>query len=45
MSLIGPIMHVKQIGFDVAGRRVAATAARASFALGDPGRVKVVGGD
>lgn len=45
MSLIGPITHVKQIGFDVAGRRVAATAARASFALGDPGRVKVVGGD
>lgn len=45
VSLIGPIGHLNDIGFEIAGRRLAALAARASFALGDPGRVKVVGED
>ncbi len=45
VSLLGPVGHLKDIGFENAGRRLAALAARASFALGDPGRVTVVGED
>jgi DNA-binding IclR family transcriptional regulator len=44
-SLIGPIARVTEIGFDNAGRRLSALTARGSLALGDPGRVKVVGED
>jgi IclR family transcriptional regulator, acetate operon repressor len=44
-SLIGPIGHMSEIGFDVAGRRLGGLASRASFALGDPGRIRVVGGE
>ena len=45
VSMIGSIAQFNASGFDNAGRRLAALAARASFALGDPGRVKVVGED
>jgi IclR family acetate operon transcriptional repressor len=44
-SLIGPVAHVSELGFDVAGRRLGGLASRASFALGDPGRIRVVGGE
>jgi DNA-binding IclR family transcriptional regulator len=42
-SLLGPISLVTDIGFERAGRILSALAARASFALGDPGRIRVVG--
>jgi DNA-binding IclR family transcriptional regulator len=42
-SLIGPIARVTEIGFDAAGQRLAGLTSHASFALGDPGRLKVVG--
>jgi DNA-binding IclR family transcriptional regulator len=42
-SLVGPISQVTEIGFDVVGRRLAGVASRASFALGDVRRMKVLG--
>lgn len=42
-SLIGPISQVSEIGFDAVGRRLAGVASRASFALGDMRRMKVLG--
>lgn len=44
-SLIGPIARLSDIGFEVAGRRLAGLASRASFALGDPGRIRIVGSE
>jgi|HubBroStandDraft_4_1064222.scaffolds.fasta_scaffold181061_2 DNA-binding IclR family transcriptional regulator len=44
-SLVGPIAHMSEIGFDVAGRRLASLVSRGSFALGDPGRIRVVGSE
>jgi len=35
--------HLSEIGFEIAGRRLAGLASRASFALGDPGRIRIVG--
>ena len=43
VSLIGPIAHVTELGFDATGRRLAGLAARASYALGDVQRVRVLG--
>lgn len=42
-SLIGQKGRVAEIGFDAAGQRLSALTSRASFALGDPGRMKMVG--
>ncbi len=42
-SLLTHISHMDELGFDVVGRRLAGLAARASFALGDLRRMKVVG--
>ena len=42
-SLIGPISLMNEIGFDAVGRRLAGVASRASFALGDMRRMKVLG--
>jgi DNA-binding IclR family transcriptional regulator len=42
-ALIGAIGDLKSVGIDEAGRRVAAVASRASYALGDHSRVRVVG--
>lgn len=42
-SLVGPISQVTEIGLDVVGRRLAGVASRASFALGDVRRMKVLG--
>jgi DNA-binding IclR family transcriptional regulator len=42
-SLMAPISHMDELGFDVVGRRLAGVASRASFALGDLRRMKVVG--
>jgi DNA-binding IclR family transcriptional regulator len=44
-SLIGPVGRITELGFEVAGRRLASLASRASFALGDPGRIRIVGGE
>jgi DNA-binding IclR family transcriptional regulator len=42
-SLMSPISQMSEVGFDVVGRRLAGVASRASFALGDLRRMKVVG--
>jgi DNA-binding IclR family transcriptional regulator len=42
-SLIGPISQMNELGFDAVGRRLAGLASRASFALGDLHRMRVVG--
>jgi IclR family transcriptional regulator, acetate operon repressor len=42
-SLMSPIGQMNELGFDVVGRRLAGVASRASFALGDLRRMKVVG--
>jgi DNA-binding IclR family transcriptional regulator len=42
-SLMSPISHINELGFDAVGRRLAGVASRASFALGDLRRMKVVG--
>jgi DNA-binding IclR family transcriptional regulator len=42
-SLIGPISQMNELGLEAAGRRLAGLASRASFALGDLHRMKVVG--
>lgn len=42
-ALIGAIDDLKAVGVDEAGRRVAAVASRASYALGDHSRLRVVG--
>jgi IclR family acetate operon transcriptional repressor len=42
-SLMAPISQMNALGFDAVGRRLAGIASRASFALGDLGRMKVVG--
>lgn len=44
-SLIGPISHMSELGFENAGRRLAGLAARASFALGHVQRVRVLGAE
>lgn len=42
-SLMSPISQMTELGFDAVGRRLAGVASRASFALGDLRRMKVVG--
>ncbi len=42
-SLMSPISQMNELGFDAVGRRLAGVASRASFALGDLRRMKVVG--
>ena len=42
-SLMAPITQMTELGFDAVGRRLAGVASRASFALGDLRRMKVVG--
>jgi IclR family acetate operon transcriptional repressor len=42
-SLMAPISQMNALGFDAVGRRLAGIASRASFALGDLSRMKVVG--
>jgi DNA-binding IclR family transcriptional regulator len=42
-SLMAPISQMDELRFDVVGRRLAGVASRASFALGDLRRMKVVG--
>lgn len=44
-ALVGPISSFNQLGFDETGRRLAAVASRASYALGDRSRVRLVGVD
>jgi DNA-binding IclR family transcriptional regulator len=44
-ALVGAVGDIERIGLDEAGRRVARVAARASYALGDDSRVRVVGDD
>jgi IclR family acetate operon transcriptional repressor len=42
-ALIGPTSHISDLGFDRAGRLLSGLASRASWALGDTKRIKVVG--
>jgi DNA-binding IclR family transcriptional regulator len=42
-SLMAPISQMNELGFETVGRRLAGIASRASFALGDLRRMKVVG--
>jgi DNA-binding IclR family transcriptional regulator len=44
-SCLAPAGRIAEIGFDEIGQRLAAIASQASFALGDPGRVTLVGAE
>jgi DNA-binding IclR family transcriptional regulator len=44
-ALIGPISHMNELGLDTIGRRLSGLAARASYALGDAQRLRLLGSE